>query len=213
MSNEIKKLFDKFVINDFTYKKERKGFTWTKKEPNKTSRIILPYLDSYPNCIKLQPITVEIYFDEIENIFNNLLKDNIELNQFGKRGSINKIFSNNKYFIENIRAKKIENENDFKLIGINLNIFINEYVLPFINKYNNIIDIFLESEKMEMTDLIDFIEQPLPLRRMIIKKLSNDPNYEAYAKTMIDYFEKDKSFNIDYSPIMESLYEKLRNGK
>ncbi|WP_205728977.1 hypothetical protein [Flagellimonas onchidii] len=33
--------------------------------------------------------------------------------------------------------------------------------------------------------MVNFIEHPLPFRRMIIKKLVNDPNYEAYSQQIV----------------------------
>jgi hypothetical protein len=48
--------------------------------------------------------------------------------------------------------------------------------------------VFEESEKMSIEQMSNFIGQPLPFRRMIIKKLCNDVGYEEYCKLILDFY-------------------------
>lgn len=79
--------------------------------------------------------------------------------------------------------------------------------MPFFEKYQTLESVFQDAEQMPIDEMSRFIAQPLTLRRMIIKKLCNDPRYEEYAIDIIKYY-KTESKHIDHN-IVEALHAHL----
>ncbi len=57
--------------------------------------------------------------------------------------------------------------------------------MQFFADFSELQEVFNHSESLSIADMVNFIEHPLPFRRMIIKKLVNDPNYEAYSQQIV----------------------------
>lgn len=95
---------------------------------------------------------------------------------------------------ERIRAVagEINNESSFREVAIEIYKIINNGALPFFDSYSNLNHVFEETEKMPIEEMAEFIEQPLPQRRIVIKWLCKDKKYQEYVDMVIDYYKSEK---------------------
>lgn len=186
---ELDQSFKSFSIDGFTFKKEIMGYSWTKEYLNRTERIIIGYR-GYPDSYVSYTPTVTIYFPEVENILENFKKVHFPDKHFGN-GTIHKSFVK----LQNIDYSKFEieikDEKSFNEVALEIKKIIEIGALPFFKKFNDLMTVFEITETMEIEEMADFIVQPLPQRRMVIKKLCNDSNYQEYVDWLIEYYKSE----------------------
>ena len=186
---DIENSFKSLQIDGFKFKKEVMGFSWTKKNNSITERIVIGY-GGYPDSYKIYSPVAEIYFDQVENILENFKKTHFPDKNFGN-GTIQKSFVR----LQNIDYSKFEieikDENSFNVVAQQIKQIIEIGALPFFKKLNDLMTVFEITETMEIEEMADFIVQPLPQRRMVIKKLCNDSNYQEYVDWLIEYYKSE----------------------
>jgi hypothetical protein len=189
-TGDLDKGFEIIKIDEFSFNKEIMGYSWTRTKANRIERVMIGY-GGYPDSFKIYTPVVNIYFSEVENVFEKFKKEHC-LNKFTGNSTIQKSF----YKLPNVDSTKLKTEikdlNTFNEVAIELKKIIEDGALPFFEKFNNVNAVFEESEKMAREELRNFIVQPLPQRRMVIKKLCNDPNYQDYTTRLIDYYKSEK---------------------
>lgn len=198
-------------LNEFnidTFSRTADDYLFTRNFSDGFQEIAISTSVFFPNSFIFDGIVAGIRFHSVEKIIEDVCSKNIQNYPInGKTILYVYNFNNPK---TTINTRRISGDESFYVARQEIYNIVKSHILPFFDKYNNLEQVLVETNKMEMSELANFINQPLPLRRMIIKKLANDHDYDEYAQSIIEYFKNDKSFNIDYYPIVVDLYEMLK---
>lgn len=166
-------------------------------------------LITYPGSIKLHE-TCAIYkrFDEVESILQPILnKHNINLGFW--KSTIFKPFKVDQYEFDKRDFTAIRGAfENIKSIGLSQRV-------EFLDLYKELNQVYEVSEAMEVKEMIGFISQPLPLRRMVIKKLCNDSGFEGFCSQYIESAQKKAKTKPSqfkgYDKAAEELYSILKS--
>jgi hypothetical protein len=104
---------------------------------------------------------------------------------------------------------EIQDEASFQIVAEEIKKIVKYGAMPFFEKYQTLEKVWEDMENMEGREMANFIAQPLPIRRMIIKKLCKDKDYEQYAMSIINYC---KNKDITKSPtalLVGKVYREL----
>ena len=199
--------FESIAVEGFKFKKEVMGYSWERENSDKMDRIVIGY-GGYSDSFKIYTPIVGIFFKKVEEV----LKPAYELSKVKglyNHTTIHKSLIN----IEGIDYKIFDNEINsnkmFERVATEIEKLILKGALPFFEKYQSLKAVFEETEKMDIEKMSNFIGQPLPFRRMIIKKLCNDPSYENYYKLILDFYKAEGAEN--EVKLTEHLYNLLQD--
>ena len=179
--------FKKHLGDEYDFILENDGVYIYKKSTNIC--VVVGWINWHPEiqfrskCIILRRI------DEVENILQPILKKyNIAQAHYNDFvGTIHEFIDLSKY---DDFSSKINIENEFETEGIFKKLFelIESRIDPIQNE--SISDVFLKAENMTIEEMVDFINQPLALRRMIFKYLTNSSDFEEFSENYISSAEK-----------------------
>lgn len=86
-----------------------------------------------------------------------------------------------------------------------------EDIVPFFEKYQTVEQVYEEMERLgeDFKHMNKFIFSPMPIRRMIIKRLVNEPKWEVYADKIVKSYIKDSSgvYASTFAPFAQFLPE------
>ncbi|RPH25462.1 MAG: hypothetical protein EHM93_19970 [Bacteroidales bacterium] len=204
---DFKKHIETLQIAGFKIKDTVQAFLFIRKQHNRIETITISYRDYAPHGFYIDGVSVDIYFEEVENI---LALTNEKLNirsRYGKTGTIQRVFTKLPDINYSVFESEINNESAFNQVAVEVEKIIRLGALPFFEQFRTLQNVIEESEKMVLEEMANFIGQPLPQRRMIIKKLCKDPHFEEYAKMVVDFYEKEKDQD---EPIVRQLYHDLK---
>ncbi len=150
----------------------------------------------------------EKIFPEVEGLLEKYyLKYNLDVNggtiwKHSRR--IEELFSNKKYYIS--QKEDIENISPF------LDVMINEDVLPFLNEFMTIGDVYEYLEGLKLEEMGGFLTDSITVRRMVLKGLLKTSDFESYSNSLLAYYKENVSkhpmFARDYQ-YMPALYKEL----
>lgn len=172
--------------------------------------IIISY-NKYPGEFILPPaIGCRKCFDEVENILEKY---------FVKQGlgyGRNTIHHSSRRE-EDLDKRTIVNLEDFSKILPELHAMVYEDILPFFEKYKTIKDVHKELTTYgnDFDKINRFLFTPQPIRRMIIKCLFNDSDWDEYAQNLTNHIltkvQRDPGPEYEmYAKILPDLYEELK---
>ena len=204
--DELDDSFKNLNFEGYNFKKEIMGYSWTKDFPDRIERISIGYR-GYPNSYYVYTPFVEIYFKIVEDIIEKFMIDFFPDKDYGN-GTIHKSFVK----LPNIDYSKFEleikDQDSFDEVANEIKKIFEKGIVPFFEKYSTLKTVFEETEIMPIEELRNFIVQPLPKRRMVIKKVCNDENYQDYVDRIINYY---KSENDEVWKETEQLDAFLKN--
>lgn len=172
--------------------------------------IIISY-NKYPGEFILPPaIGCRKCFDEVENILEKY---------FVKQGlgyGRNTIHHSSRRE-EDLDKRTIVNLEDFSKILPELHAMVYEDILPFFEKYKTIKDVHKELTTYgnDFDKINRFLFTPQPIRRMIIKRLFSDSDWDEFAMNLTDSIvarsKQDPNSQIAvYAKFLPDLYEELK---
>jgi hypothetical protein len=192
----IPKGFDRLVENENIFIREFE---------NKRERMDYTGREYFPHGAYFQGVIVSISFYSVENTLSKVL-NKYQIGQRYGDSTIHTVLND----IEGIDYSKfkieVHNEASFQIVAEEIKKIVKYGAMPFFERYQTLENVFKATEKMPLEQMVDFIGQPLPQRRMVIKKLCNDPNYNEYVNWLIEYY---KSENDPDLFIIEKLNEFL----
>jgi hypothetical protein len=194
-------------IEGYKIKSAIQASLFVRKQNNKTETITVCFRDYAPHSFYIDGVSVDIYFEEVERFLLESFNKTGIVSRWGETGTITKTFVNLPDVDYFVFDTEINNEASFMKVAAEIEKIINVGALPFFDKYNTLEKVLEESEKMPIEEMVNFIGQPLPFRRMIIKRLCDDVNYEEYANKIINNSEKK---NLPELKALKVLYELLK---
>jgi hypothetical protein len=203
----------KSVITDngFKYKKEIKGFSWTRRYQDRREEIVIGYGTFYPNMFQIYSPSVYIYFDIVENIIKESVREcNIE-KTWGDGGTIHTTLNGVLDIDYNVFKTKISDENNFKLVSDEIINLVGKGAVPFFEKYNSLKKVHDYAITLQEDDYPNFFGDNGSFKLMIIKKLLNKTDYETYSEKIIkDWTQYAKNYP-QYFKDMDKVVVELKN--
>ncbi len=149
-------------------------------------------------------------FNEVENILKKYYKKyKIELQNYT-------IYHSSRRF-EKIGEIDIASPEDIEKVLPMLRTMVYEDILPFFERYNSLVEVHkqLTSFGNDFDQINKFLFQPQPIRRMIIKRLFNDSDWNEYAQNLTNHIlikvKQDPAPEYElYAKILPDLYEELK---
>lgn len=139
---------------------------------------------TYPGSIELhEKCAIYKRFNEVESILQPIL-DKFKINIGFWKSTIYKPFEIGHQEFDRDDFEAVRNVFEkIKLVSLTQK-------ANFLDQYKELFQVYESSEKMEVKEMVGFISQPLPLRRMVIKKLCGDSGFESFCNQYIESSEK-----------------------
>jgi len=204
---DFKKHIETLQIAGFKVKSAVQAFLFVRKQKDKTETITVSYRDYAPHGFYIDAVSSDIYFNKVEGFLSESFNKTKITSRWGETGTITKVFVNLQTVDYSAFDTEVNDEASFMKVAREIEKVFNIGALPFFEKYNALEKVWEETEKMPIEEMVKFIGQPMPFRRMIIKRLCNDANYEEYAKKIICNSEKK---NLPELKALKELYELLK---
>ena len=157
--------------------------------------------------IAFDAFSLTIKFEEVEEVLQEMaLKYELEQTSFTLRDY------NDTDDVIMYRTKvidvQIDNEADFALHADAVMQYCNQVAFPFFNKYPDIESLNKWIKEIPEADLTYHISGEFQLKKMIVLKLCNDPEYENYAAYVKQKLESIKDLEDGkYMPVLNAYYE------
>lgn len=185
-------------------------FFYTKQDAQKKITITPFYDEYFPHDVVFSSVFVDVLFNNVEQIFHDVYinNSNVDFKHFlNETPTFLKGFS---FVLSNTEKDKLKNtkvfdDSTFYQVKPLLQQMIAAAV-NFVNQNQTLQDFYNLGEAMSIEELTNFYIQPLPPRRMIIKKLTNAPDLNSYAVGLIDRY-----FNQYNRPQMGNFLQSLKN--
>lgn len=176
----------------FDYKKETMGFSWRCNSNDLEKKIVIGYR-GYSDLFYPYTPSVSIGFHQVERLMRELFEQTKIKNTSGESTTIKANLGQLTDVNYSVFENGISGRDTFQIVATELKKIFENHVLPFFDRYKTLQDILDTTEKLPMAEMSKFIGQPLPFRRMIIKKLCNDPGYDDYYKMVVDFYKSENS--------------------
>jgi len=183
LNREVKDILEDVFGSDFNVKLYSDA-CYIEFLHNENPASIAVGLITYPGSIKVrETCTIFKKFNEVESILQPILdKHNINLG-FWK----STIFKDYKVGQHEFDRDDFE---AFRNVFEKIKLESLTHKANFLDQYKELHQVYESSEKMEVKEMVGFISQPLPLRRMVIKKLCGDSGFESFCNQYIESSEK-----------------------
>jgi hypothetical protein len=160
---------------------------FVKKEDKRVLTIAIGYNEYFPHSADVKGISVDISFNEVEEVLRPVFK------QSKVKGLYNDTTIHQSLIdVEGVNYKlfetEINNDDTFNMVAPEIKKMMVNGAIPFFERYQTVRAVFEDTEKMPIEQMSNFIGQPLPFRRLIIKKLCNDVGYEEYYKLIVNFY-------------------------
>ncbi|HEY9007324.1 MAG TPA: hypothetical protein VIM75_14385 [Ohtaekwangia sp.] len=149
--------------------------------------------DYFPHGVFIKGVIVKTYYNKVEELMMKAFHDTGIERLHGDTGTITQLLTSIEDVNYQILDTEISNNVTFDIVAIELKKIVEKGAFPFFEYYKTLQVLYEETEKMELEKMADFIGQPLPFRRMIIKKLCNDPGYNDYYRMVVDFYRSEDS--------------------
>jgi hypothetical protein len=144
--------------------------------------------DYFPHSVYIKGVVVKTYFFAVETRMIEMFASSAVDNVFGDTGTISHVLLDVPGVNYNAFDIEIFDDVTFGQVAIELTKLVYNGAIPFFEKHKTLAAVFDETEKMPITQMSNFIGQPLPFRRLIIKKLCHDVQYEEYYRMILDFY-------------------------
>lgn len=212
MSTYTKKDFlahsDQLAPNGFIRQRDEPWYI--KKLADRELRIYFFVNKYFPYSVVIQGLSARISFYRVEEIYNEVLQnyplDGQDSNEMSATigGAVLNVTGVDYSLLD---VHDVEDDASFNVVKPHLQLLV-DAALQFFDDYETVQDVFDYTESLTIPQMAKFVTKPMPYRRMIIKKLVNDSNYESYAQQVLDfYITENDTMRVDF---VKALIEKLR---
>lgn len=175
----------------YTLESFENEFFYTKTEPSRKITITPFYDEYFPHDVIFSTVSVSVLFYNVEQIFNDVYvnNQNVDFRHFlNKTPTFSEDFSDvlSSTEITLLDSVKVFDDTSFSLVKPLIQQMINAAVV-FGNQNQTLQDFYNLGEAMNIENQANFYIQPLPQRKMIVKKLLNIP-YDQYALDLINFY-------------------------
>ena len=170
-------------------------FRFTKLEPQRKITITPTYDDYFPHDVVFTGVFLDVLFINVEQIFHNVYLNNstVDFKHFlNETPTFSKGFTNILTVAdkEKLKSMQVYDDSSFYIVKPLLEQMISATV-NFISQNQTIQDFYNLGEGMNIDQQANFYVQPLPERKLIIKKLLLISDYNNYATQLINYYTQE----------------------
>lgn len=188
-------------------------FYFTKHEVDRKIIIKSSHGIYFPSHVNFNGVILKVIYHNVEQIFNEVYINNT--NVYFKH-ILNETTTFNKSFYsvlsqtdkDKLKTNEVYDDSSFFIIKSILEQMINA-ALSFLNQNQTLQSFYDLGETMPIIEQANFYSQPLPERKLIIKKILNKPDYNSYASELINYHTQEG--DIDEVNFLQALKAYLDN--
>ena len=178
------------------YTKGEEGF-YHKDETVKKIRLEIDYDEYFPHGVHFTGCGISVVFNNVEQIYHTVLANYPNTgysNVLAYSETFTEQFVN--YVIttkerDDLYALEVNDENTFNQARPILLKMMNA-ALAFLNQHQTLQDFYNFGETLTIDEMSNYYDQPLPQKRMIVKKLVNASDYNSYANELIDFYTNEE---------------------
>ena len=170
-------------------------FYFTKQEPQRKITITPFYDDYFPHDIVFTGVFIDVLFNDVEQIFHNVYvnNSNVDFKHFlNETPTFSKGFSSILTVAdkEKLKSTQVFDDSSFYIVKPLLEQMITAAV-NFVNQNQTLENFYNLGEAMGIEQQANFYVQPLPERKLIIKKLLLVSDYSSHATQLINYYTQE----------------------
>lgn len=175
----------------FTLESFEDEFYYTKQEVEIKIILTPSYSVYFPSDIIFNSLSVDVLFNNVEQIFHDVYVNNTYV-YFKHFLNETPTFKKNFHSVltqinkDKLKSTQVSDESTFYIVKPILEQMINA-ALSFVNQNQTLQNFYDLAESMPIMEQANFYSQPLPERKLIIKKLLNVSDYHNYATQLISY--------------------------
>lgn len=167
---------------------------YVKQETAKRIEISFSIDEDFPFDARFYGISVGICFTEVEQIFHQIWQTfpNLDFGHSLTASTFNEGFrediigqSGYEFLLDNPVSDTASFNEAFPYLNQLMNAAVN-----FANQYTTLQNFYNYAESMPIQDQAHFYNQPLPARKMIIKKLLNISDYSTYSTDVVNHYNQ-----------------------
>ncbi|MEN1784876.1 MAG: hypothetical protein AAGF77_07010 [Bacteroidota bacterium] len=178
---------DSVIPPDF--KRQGNEAYYTKRETDRELRFYFGEDVYYPHSVTIDGLSVNVSIDIVENVLDEVFEQYpIAGYGSGKNGDT---IGGGGYNIpgvdyQSLGRHNVEDDASFAIIKPQLELIV-QGGLQFFEDYKSLQAIHDHVATLPIRKMGTFLRQPMPARRMIVKKLIDAPDYQDYAQYVVDY--------------------------
>ncbi|WP_136468743.1 hypothetical protein [Flagellimonas onchidii] len=185
---------------------------YVKRVVDRELRMLFSLRQYYPHSVVIRGIMVNVYIDAIENIFDEVLRISplADYTSNEKKDTI----GGGGYNISGVNyalldVQDVEDDTTFAIVLPELEKIV-DGALQFYNTFSTLQAIHGHLETLPLMQMGNFLQQPMPYRRMILKKLVEAPDYETYAQSIINHYTSENlSEEIAFATTLKAKLDSL----
>lgn len=179
----------------YTLESFENEFFYTKQEVQRKITITPFYDDYFPHDVVFSSVSVNVLFSNVEQIFHDVYinNSNVYFKHFlNETPTFSEDFSDVLASLdeEKLKSTKVFDDSSFYIVKPLLEQMINA-AINFITQNQTLQNFYNLGENMNIDQQANFYIQPLPERKLIIKKLLSISDYNNYATQLINYYTQE----------------------
>jgi hypothetical protein len=189
---DFKKHIESIQIDGFKLKSAVQAYLFIRKLDDRTETITLSYRNYAPHGFYISGVSVDIHFNKVESVLEKFKNTYFPNNNFG-HSTIHKSFVNLQGIDYSKFEIEIKDDYSFNEVAKEVKQIVEIGALLFFEKFNSLMTVFIITETMEIDEMADFIVQPLPQRRIVLKKICQDINYREYVNIVVEFYKSENN--------------------
>lgn len=174
---EFKKHINTLDIEGFQLKSGVQAYLFIRRQPNRTETVTISYRDYAPHGFYISGVSVDIYFNEVEDNINPLLDKYGIVQRFGNT-TIIRLLQHLEGIDYNALGTEISNEETFNIVSKELQKLITKGAFSFFEKYKDIKTVGEEIAVMSEEGISNFLSGIVGIKVPLIKKLTKAADYK-----------------------------------
>lgn len=185
---------------------------YTKRLSDRELRMYFSVNQYYPHSAVIRAISVDVYIDAIETIFDEVLRENPinDLDPNQKKDTIGGGGANIPGVDRDLLNQlDVEDDTTFAIVRPELEKIV-QGALQFYDDFSSLQAIHDHVETLSGRAKGNFLRQPLASRLMILKKLINASDYESYSQSIVNFYVSENNteradFNLALKTRLDNL--------
>jgi hypothetical protein len=184
---DFKKHIETLQIEGFKIKVAVQAFLFTRKQHNRIETITISYRDYTPHGFYIDGVSVDIYFEEVENLITPLCEKYKIEKRYGNT-TVREVMVGIKDVDYSKLQVEINNEESFCNVSQAINRLIIKGALPFFEEFNTLHKVNERICTLNEEELSNFISGIVGIKVPLIKKLVGAGDYIRELKERNQFY-------------------------
>lgn len=196
------------TTNGFKLKSAVQAYLFIRKLNDRTETITLNYRAYVPHGFYIDGLSVDIHFNEIEDIINPILDRHQIQNRYGET-TIQKSLIDVRDVDYSKLQIQINNDETFDVVKKEVETIILNGALPFFEHYNGLLNVNETIENLNEEELSIFISGIVGIKIPLIKKLAQSNSFSEELKNRNEFYTKEVFRYPQYFKDHEKVFNEL----